>query len=44
MTEHDEQADRVERELDDMQRRSERLAEGIDDREAAAAALRRRGA
>jgi hypothetical protein len=31
MTEHDEQAERVERELDDMQQRSERLADGIED-------------
>jgi hypothetical protein len=31
MTEHEEHAERVERELDDMQRRSERLEQGIDD-------------
>jgi hypothetical protein len=31
MTEHEEHAERVERELDDMQERSERLGQGIDD-------------
>lgn len=31
MTEHEEQAESVERELDDMQRRSDRLGRGIDE-------------